>query len=203
MNDIPYHVLKNNKLSYKIMLLRDLHGGSFADLAKMVGLTQATVAYKYRHIKNHQIDLYINHISVMLGHDDISQIKKLADDADECYRDPSYVSAFLEKKYKDMLTEYRNGEPGMPKWFIRNLPPFKLKLSEKTISRIVEMREIANASFVEIGKELNITKEKAWREYDTFYHNKTVKIIRELLKKAETSEEEYARCLSGSSSCSF
>lgn len=113
-------------------------------------------------------------------------------EAYECYQDTAYACAYFEKKYKGILTEYRGGEPGMPIQFLRDMPPFKPQLSRKAISRIVEMRENEGASFVTIGKELHITRAKAKRTYEMFYHKKALAIIEALQEKATSYEEKRA-----------
>lgn len=127
--------------------------------------------------------LYVKHISVVLGCKNDSQIRKVFDDAYECYQDTTYACAYLEKKYKNILTEYRAGEPAQ---FINKMPPFKPKLSKKTIARVIEMREAQRASFVIIAEKLHITKEKARETYDMFYHKKVLDLIGILQEKAES-----------------
>ncbi len=80
------------------------------------------------------------------------------------------MRAYLEKKYKDILTEYRDGEPGMPTQFVKSMPPFKPNLSKKTVARVVEIREVEKASFLAIAKELRMTQAKAKHTYEMFYH---------------------------------
>ena len=103
---------------------------------------------------------------------------------------PTYACAYLEKKYKDILIEYREGEPGMPPRFIKNMPPFRRKLSKETIARVVELREVEKASFITIAKELRMTRAKARHTYDMFYHEKVLALFHDLLEKAESREEK-------------
>ena len=128
----------------------------------------------------------------MLGYKNDGQLRKIYNDAYNCYQDWIYACAYLEKKYKDILTEYRGGEPGLPTQFINNLPPFKLKLSKKTIARVIEMRDIQKASFVTIAKELQMTQEKARATYDSFYHKQVLELIKALQEKAVSKEEKDA-----------
>ena len=192
MKDIPYSILKQDERAYEIMLLRDQHGNTFTDIAKECERSVARVVQVYNKLKIKQIRLYINHIAVVLGYSGTSQVRKIYDDACECYQDLSYAGAYLEKKYKDILTEYRDGEPGMPTQFIRSMPPFKPKLSEKTVARVVEMREAEKASFAAVAKELRMTRAKARHTYEMFYHKQVLELIRALEEKAESNEEKRA-----------
>lgn len=190
LKDIPYEVLKHDERAYEIMLLRDQYDNTFGDIAKEFGLSLVRVTQIYRKLKYRQIQLYINHISIALGYDDNSQIRKVFEIADECYQDRMYVSGYLEKKYKDILTEYRNGEPGMPQQFLKKIPPLKSKLSKKMVAHIIEMKETEKASFVEIAKKFRITRQKAKQTYDCYYHTKMLELIEILQKNAESEQEK-------------
>lgn len=190
LNDTPYDVLKDDERAYQMMLLRDQYNNTFHDIAKEFKISVKRVTEIYRTQKFKQIRLYINHISIVLGYNDNSQIGKVYEQAEECYQDRRYVCAYLEKKYKDILTEYRNGEPEMPQQFLESLPPLKRKLSKKTVARIIERKETEQASFLEIAKELGITRQKAKHTYDWYYHTKMLKLIEILQNNAESEQEK-------------
>lgn len=190
MKDIPYSELNQDKRAYKIMLLRDQHGNTFADIAKEFEISAGRAIQIYKKLKLKQIRLYINHIAAVLGYESTLQVKNVFDNAYECYQDRTYACAYLEKKYKDILIEYRDGEPGMPTQFIRNMPPFKPKLSQKTVARVIELRDVEKASFVTIAKELRMTKAKAKHTYEMFYHKQVLELINALQEKAESKEEK-------------
>lgn len=190
LKDIPYSVLKQDKRAYEIMLLRDQYNNSFTDIAKEFEISTVRAAQIYHKQKFRQKNLYINHVSIALGHGSTSQIRKIFDEAYECYQDTAYACAYFEKKYKGILTEYRGGEPGMPAQFIKAMPPFKPQLSKKTIARIVEMRETEKASFVTIAKELRMTRAKAKRTYEMFYHKQVLELMEALESRAESYEEK-------------
>lgn len=192
MKDIPYRTLKQDKRAYEIMLLRDQYENTFADIAKEFEMSVAWVVQIYNKLKVQQSRLYINHIAEVLGHENTSQVREVFDAAYKCYKDFSYACAFLEKKYTDILTTYRDGEPGMPPSFIKSMPPFKPKLSKKTIARVIEMREVQKKSFIAIAKELRMTQAKARHTYEAFYHKKVLELIIDLQEKAETDEEKRA-----------
>lgn len=190
MKDIPYNTLMQNKRAYEIMLLRDQFDNTFTEIAKEYEISAQRVKQIYHNIKLKQIQLYINHISLALGHENVTQVKNVYDNAYECYHEWTYACAYLEKKYKGILNEYRNGEPGMPKQFLKSMPPFKSKLSKKIISRVIEMREDEKASYLTIGKELHMTQAKARHTYDGFYHEQVLELIKTLQEKAKCSEEK-------------
>ena len=192
MKDIPYSELNQDKRAYEIMLLRDQHGNTFADIAKEFELSGERIIQIYRKLKLKQIRLYINHIAMELGYESASQVKNVFDNAYACYRDWTYACAYLEKKYKDILIKYRDREPGMPTQFIKNMPPFKPKLSKKTIARVIELRDVEKASFAKIAKELRMTQAKARHTYDMFYHKQVLVLIQALQEKAESKEEKEA-----------
>ena len=184
--------MMQDKRAYEIMLLRDQYGNTFADIAKDYEISVARVVQIYNKLKIKQIRLYINHIAVVLGFEGTSQVRKVFNDAYECYQELPYACAYLEKKYKDILSEYRAGEPGVPTHFIKNMPPFRPKPSKKAIARVIEMREVEKASFVTIAKELRMTRAKAKRTYEMFYHKQALAIIEALQKKATSNKEKTA-----------
>lgn len=192
LENIPYSELQKEGKNYEIMLLRDQYDNTYKDIATEMGISKERVMQIYSGMKIKQARLYINHISVVLGNQDTSQIAQIFDEAYDCYQDLTYAAAYLEKRYKDILTEYRNGEPGMPKQFIQSMPPFRRKISQETIARVVEMREERRASFITIAKELRITRQKAMRIYNQFYHEKNEEICEALQAKAKSREEENA-----------
>lgn len=190
LKDIPYRTLKQDERTYEIMLLRDQYDNTFTDIAKEYEISVARVVQIYNKLKVKQACLYINHIAVTLGLESTSQINKVYYAAYECYQERSYACAYLEKKYQAILIEYRDREPGMPMQFMKSMPPFKPLLGKKTIARVVSMRETEKASFVEIGKEMRITRAKAKRIYEMYYHEKVLALIEALQEKAESHEEK-------------
>lgn len=120
LNDIPYSELRKDKRAYDIMLLRDQYGNSLSAIAEVYGISTASIRQIYHRIKMKQIFLYIPHIAMALGHRDTSQILKIYHSACEYYQRLVYVSAYLEKEYADILTEYRDGEPGCPRHLSKN-----------------------------------------------------------------------------------
>lgn len=192
MKDIPYSELKKDKRAYDILMLRDQHNNTFTDMAKEYEISAIRVRQIYIKIKMKQMRLYIRHISIVLGYENTAEVRKVFELASECYQGFPYACAYLEQKYKDILEEYRAGEPGTPEPFIQKLPPIRRGLSKKMISRIIEMREIERATCGMIAEEMRITSEKAKHTYDSFYHQKVLKHVEALKEKAKSEDEKWA-----------
>lgn len=192
LKDIPYSALKLDERAYDIMLLRDQYNNTFTDIAKDYEISIERIKQIYDKTKIKQIRLYVNHISFVLGHENTSQIRKVYNAAYEYYQEWSYACAYLEKKYKIILDEYRAGEPGMPMQFVKGMPPFKRKPTSKIVDRVIEMREVEKASFIAIGEELHMTQAKARHTYESFYHKKVLELIEVLQEQAESNEEKRA-----------
>lgn len=190
MTDIPYEKLKENKRAYEILLLHDWHGQKFRDIAKEYGLSSSGVQRIYLKIKIRQADLYIHHIAIALGHQDVTQIWNQFFDAMESYQDYFLACAYLEKEYGSLLAEYRGGEPGRRPELIDSLLPLKPKLKKRELARLVAMREEKKMTFRAIGERLRLTPIRARKEYDGFYREKVVKIIDSLQEQAESKEEK-------------
>lgn len=191
IRDIPYCRLKfDDERAYGFMLLREQHGLTFSYIAKDYDISSERVMQMYHRVKNKQIQLYINRIAFVLGHKDKSQIQKEFDEAYKLYRSRAYACAYLEKEYCDILTEYRQGEPGMPELFIKSIPPFRPKLSKKTFERIIKMKDKENASFTEIAEELDISPKKAKCTYESYYHRKTLELLKSLDATTKNEKEK-------------
>ena len=150
------------------------------------------VAQKYNQMKGKQKNLYIRQIAAEQMCENTSQMKKVFRDAYECYQSTPYVCAYLEKMYPDILREYRAGEPGLPAAFLEALPPFRARLSQKTIARVVAMREEDKASFAAIGKALRMTPAKASHTYEWFYHDKVLALLKGMQEETADPGEKTA-----------
>lgn len=192
MKYFPYSILTQDKRAYEIMLLRDQHDNTFTDIAKDFDISAVRVKQIYNKTKIKQTRLYVRHISISLGYVNTSQIRKVFDNVYNCYKDWAYTCAYLETKYKNILDEYRDGEPSMPTLFIESMPPFKPKLNKKTVDRVIEMREVEKASYTAIGEELHMTQAKARHTYDGFYHKQVLELIKVLQENVASRVEKDA-----------
>ena len=192
LKDIPYVLLKQNERAYEIMLLCDQHSNTFSDTAKEFGLSVSRIRQIYNGLKIKQKRLYINHISIVLGYDDCTQVEEIYNQAYEFYQSRTYACAYLEIKYREILAEYRKGEPGMPVEFIDNMPPLRDELTAEETEHIIKMREEKKQSFAETADELHITSEKAEEVYDRHYRTKTFELMHFLQDKAKSRQEKDA-----------
>ena len=130
-----------------------------------------------------------------LGYDNTSEVMKVYSRAYNCYWSPIYACAYLEKKYKVIFDEYRNGKPGMPAQFVENLPPLRNKeLTQKEVGQVIKMREEENAIFKKIAQELFISILKAKHTYNWYYKIKLLELLENLESKTKTCEEYKNIC---------
>ena len=158
--DIPYSELKRDQKAYEIMILRDQYENTFSDIANEYEISIERVKQLYSRIKLKQINLYIKHIAAVTENKSESEVRKDYYNAADFYKNRTCACAYLEKKYKDILNKYRCGEPGMPEKFLEALPPYQENLSPEITDIIIKMKEKERKTFIEIGKELQLTREK-------------------------------------------
>lgn len=179
LTDKPYSKLKENERAYAVMLLRDQYDNSYKDIAKESGVSVSRVVGLYHQVKHKQLRLYALHLAIVHGHEDTSAFDSSY--LYDCYGDYKYISAYWEKEYSEILKGYRAGEPGHSDEFLAAmLPPIK-EIRDEMVQRIVFLRE-AKKTFVEIGHEMKMTKEKTKDTYDRFYHIKWL-AARDLVRK--------------------
>lgn len=203
MTDIPYSTLQEDKTGYQILLLREQQNQSFTAIASQLGVSPARVRQQYTKMKVRQVRLYLRHIAIALGHENIAQVRNVFSTAMDCYQNYPYACGYLDKTYGEILEAYRAGEPGTPQEMLEKLPPCPVKLGEEEISRMVTMREEENASFRAIGRAFHITPEKARHTYEMVYHHKVLEYVEGLQQQAKSWEERmeiWRRYLGGSMS---
>ena len=188
--NIPYSELKKDQKAYEIMILRDQYENTFSGIANEYEISTERVKQFYSRIKIKQAHLYINHIVSILGREKEKEIWQDYYDAADFYKNRTCACAYLEKKYKDILNKYRCGEPGMPEKFLKALPPYQENLSPEITEIIIKMKEKERKTFIEIGKELQLTREKTRALYESFYHKKNMVLIKILQDKVKTKKEK-------------
>lgn len=171
LSDIPYKNIMNTGRKYDVWVLRDVYGNTFPDIAKEYGVSVGTIVDNYYKILRLKARYYVNHLSIVHGYENSAYFREIWRSAYECYYSEKYVVAYFEKEYADILSEYRNGEPGMPERLLRDLPPLRNEFSKHTISSVIRLRETNGMTYAAIGKRLRMTKEKAEHLYNHFYHN--------------------------------
>lgn len=170
LSHIPYKKIIDSGRKYDVWVLRDVYDNTFVDIAREYGVSVACVISDYNRILSLKLDYYVNHLSIVHGYKDTIHFRKIWGSADDCYRGEKYIVAYFEKEYADILSKYRNGEPGMPERILRELPPLRNEFSKRTISSIIRLRETDGMTYTAIGKRLRMTKEKAEALYNYHYH---------------------------------
>ncbi len=204
MKDTPYSALKKDARAYEIMLLREQKEYSFTDIGKKLHMSTQYARLKYHELKYKQLRLYIKHIAFTLGYESIAQFRMILNQVYDCYQDSVYVSAYFEKEYGDILTEYRAGEPGAPESVMQTLPPFHFQFSQDITLCVVELRETYKKQYADIARELNITRAKAKSIYDAYYCTLLTELVGSLQSRAKTPEERKEICsyvYGGNTSC--
>ncbi len=124
----------------------------FVDIAKEYHVSIAAIIKRYERILFLKAKYYVNHLSIVHGYKDTEHFEKIRTSAFNCYCGGKYIVAYFEKEYADILKEYRNGEPGMPKRFLKALPPLRNNFSTRTVSGIIRLRETDGLTYTAIAK---------------------------------------------------
>lgn len=170
LSDIPYKNIMDNGRKYNVWVLRDVYDNTFADIARKYGVSVGTIISNYQKMLSLKLKYYVNHLSIVYGYENTVYFREIWKNAFDCYCGRNYVVAYFEKAYADILSEYRNGEPGMPERILRTLPPLRNRFSPQTISNVLRLRETSGLTYAAIGKRLHMTKEKAEDLYNYHYH---------------------------------
>lgn len=191
LEDVNYSFLKETfPAKYEVMMLRDLYGNTYADIAREEKLSVSRVIQDYHFAKIRQARMYIRHLAIVHEHTNTKFFHDLYTQAEDCYADWQCATAYLEKKYKTILDEYRDGEPGMPVDFLAQLPPFKKRWSKETVQKIITWREAEKKperkTYAEIGQLLKMTKFKAESLYEHHYHIIFLSLTEQLKKNYGT-----------------
>ncbi len=194
MAETPYSVLTEDSLTYRIVLSREQKGMSFASIGRELGVSATRAANLYGSWKYRQARLYVSHLSIALDRD-IEELRQELWQADMCYRREDYVCGYFEKKYPELLRVYRGGEPGMPQSFLDKIPPLQVELPQETCDRIVELRDQGLTSG-QVGRILNLTKDRVRQEYDKHYLAKVQALCDQLSSGLSGAErkELWDRC---------
>jgi len=171
LSEIPYKNIMRHNRKYDVWVLRDVYGNTFVDIAKEYGVSRGTIVSDYNKILFLKLSYYVNHLSIVHGYKNTTHFKEIWRTALECYCCMKYAVAYFEKEYTDILSEYRDGEPGMPERLLRDLPPLRNEFSKRTVSSIIRLRETNGMTYAAIGKRLRMTKEKAEELYNHYYHD--------------------------------
>lgn len=180
LTDEPYSTLVVEERNYTIMLLVDQCDKSQKAIAEEFGIAISRIQQIYNRIKMRQVQLYAQHLAVVHGHEDTSAFDFMG--LCDFYGNAKYVSAYWEKEYTEILAEYRSGEPGYSAKFLAALPLPTFEVTDDMVQRVVTMRDKKMKSYILIGKEMGMTKEKAKAIHEHFYHEKFMAVCDKVSK---------------------
>ena len=188
LREIPYKKILDNGRKYDVWLLRDLYDKTPHEIASEYGVSVSCIISDYKKILLLKIQYYVNHLSLVHGYEDTEHFRKIWGSASGCYRGKKYVVAYFEKEYADILSEYRDGEPGLPEQFLQALPPLRMEFGKRTISRVIRLRETDGMTYAAIGKRLDMTKEKAEYLYNFHYYALYAALTEKLIVKTGNND---------------
>lgn len=143
---------------YQIVILRVEQGKTYREISEIFHISTSRAMQKYRLFLRRISEAYIKYITEKTEDTDFqSHIK----DVGNFYFNNLYMIAYLEKTYKDVLYDYRKGEPPI---FTIKVPKFR-KISLSMKKKVKMARDIEKKTFFKIAEELDLTKEKVERLY--------------------------------------
>lgn len=143
---------------YQIVKLRVEQGKTYREISEIYHISNARAVQKYRLFLRRLSEAYVKYITEKTEDANFqSHIKDVRD----FYWNNLYVIAYLEEKYKDILYDYRRGEPPI---FAIKIPKFR-KISSSTKKKIEMAKDIEKKTFIRIAQELDLTKEKVEKIY--------------------------------------
>ena len=165
--------IEDNSLNYQILEMKLKQGKSYREIANSLNQNVVTIGQGYRTFSRNLFRCYIRHLkSIGLAVDALDII--------DFYEATSKAIAYLEKTYSEPLNAFRGGKPPIFLENVKDLIPYR-KLTKRQLrnleKKVIEARDIQNRTFVDIGKELKITQEKAGRIYDHYYRKKVLEAI--------------------------
>ena len=92
------------------------------------------------------------------------------------YYDLVQVTAYLEKEYKELLDDFREGDPPT---VVNFLPYYEItgERKKELEAQVAKEKDIEKKSFNKIGEELGLTPSKTVILYQDYYCNKISKAI--------------------------
>lgn len=173
----------DNSLNYKILEMKFKQGKSYREIATILNTSTGTIGQRYRMFSWSLYRCYFQYLKSIGLKVDATDIKNF-------YESSSHAIAYLEKTYNEELNIFRGGKPPVFLKIIKSLPPYR-KLTDRQLlnleKKIVKARESQTKTFVDIGKELKITPQKARWIYNHYYHKKVIAALDKI--KAHTGND--------------
>lgn len=165
--------IEENSLNYKILEMKFKQGKSHREIATALNKSTNTIGEHYRMFSWSLYLCYFRYLeSIGLEVD--------AMDIEDFYENSVHAVSYLEKTYSEELNSFRGGRPPVFIQNIKSLPPYR-KLTDRQVfnleKKIVKARESQGRTFLDIGKELKITWEKARHMYRNYYHRKVMEAL--------------------------
>lgn len=175
--------VEDNNLNYQILEMKLNQGKSYREIANSLNRSIATIGQRYRIFSWNLYTCYFRYLN-SIG------ISVDASDIIDFYSATSKAIAYLEKTYSEPLNTFRGDKPPVFLENVKDLIPYR-KLTEKQLlnleKKVVVAREVQRRTFIDIGKELKITGEKARRIYDLYYHKKVLEAIGRIEPNTDTN----------------
>lgn len=170
-----------NHMNYQILQMKFEQGKSYKEIARSLNRSIETIKHRYTMFCYSLYRCYYRYLKSI-------EIDIDANDIRNFYESITYAIAFLEKAYDEELSSFRGGKPPLFLKNIKSLPPYR-KLTNRQLKnlekKILEARENQGRTFVDIGKELKITKEKARWIYERYYHEKVIEVANKIEQETE------------------
>lgn len=179
--------VEDNGLNYQILEMKFKQGKSYKEIADALNKSIVTIGQRYRMFSWSLYRCYIRYLK-SIG------LEVNATDISNFYESSSHAVAYLEKTYSEALKLFRGDKPSVFLENVKTLPPYR-KLTDRQLlnleKKIVKARESQDRTFVDIGKELKITGEKARWLYDHYYHKKVIKALDRIEAHTESNFSYY------------
>ncbi|MCI9598883.1 MAG: hypothetical protein HFE75_16730 [Firmicutes bacterium] len=175
--------IENNSLDYKILEMKFKQGKSHRDIAIALNKSISTIGEHYRMFSWNLYVCYFRYLTSIGLEVDAMSIR-------DFYESSSHAVAYLEKTYSEELNLFRGGRPPVFLENVKSLPPYRKLTNRQSMNlekKIVQARERQGRTFLDLGKELKITPEKAQHMYRSYYHRKVMEALNRI--KAQTGKD--------------
>jgi len=142
VNGMPYKD-EFDERDYTVMLEYEQYGKTYAEIARMYGVSSARIKGIYNRAKRKQVMLYLQAVAAAGGKtgDDLQAgsrrlLVQLGSSRD--------AAAYLEKEYKDILTAFRDGEPPSP-YEVPEISEVNRICYEQPIMQVTDEKNISEA----------------------------------------------------------
>lgn len=175
--------VEKNVLNYKILEMKFKQGKTHSEIAAALNKSTLAIGKYYRAFTWNLYICYFRYLK-SIG------LKVDAADIKDFYESSPHSVSYLEQIYSEELYAFRKGKPPVLLGIIKNSPSYRKLTDEQVLAleqRIVKARECERRTFLDIGKEFDITWEKARCLYKHHYHRKVMAALDKI--KEHTGED--------------